>query len=174
MSTNDGANGGYGRPPNHGRFQPGCSGNPSGRPKGARNLKTDLENILKKRGAIRENGKLRYGSSLEAIALKMYDTAAEGGPTAASQWVTVSRQGELEETTPSQPDVVTDNDRAIVEDFLRRNSVPRLATELTPAQRDAIYRSDFLAFAQAAFNVLEPGGRFEPSKHHEAIARLLL
>jgi len=49
MSTSDGANGGCGRPPNHGRFRPGCSGNPSGRPKGAHNLKTDLENILKKR-----------------------------------------------------------------------------------------------------------------------------
>ena len=174
MSTNDGANGGYGRPPNHGRFQPGCSGNPSGRPKGAHNLKTDLENILKKRVAIRENGKLRYGSSLEAIALKMYDTAAQGDTTASSQLFTISEKGELQDTPPSQPDVVTDNDRAIVEDFLRRNSVPRLATELTPAQRDAIYRSDFPAFAQAAFYILEPGGRFEPSKHHEAIARLLL
>jgi predicted phage terminase large subunit-like protein len=174
MSTNDGANGGYGRPPKDGRFKPGCSGNPSGRPKGARNLTTDLENILKKRVEIREDGKPRYASSLEAIALKMYDTAAQGDTTATSQLCTISEKGELQDTPPSQPDVVTDNDRAIVEDFLRRNSVPGLATELTPAQRDAIYRSDFLAFAQAAFDILEPGRRFEPSKHHEAIARLLL
>jgi predicted phage terminase large subunit-like protein len=172
--TNDGANGGYGRRSNDGRFKPGCSGNPSGRPKEALNFKTDLDNTLKKHVEIRENGKLRYASSLEAIALKMYETAAQGDTTASSQLFTISEKGELQDTLPSQPDVITDNDRAIVEDFLRRNSVPGLGTELTPAQRDAIYRSDFLAFAQAAFNVLEPAQRFEPSWHHEAIARCLL
>jgi hypothetical protein len=44
----------------------------------------------------------------------------------------------------------------------------------TPAERDAIYRSDFLAFAQAAFFELEPDNTFEPSWHHEAIAQLLV
>jgi predicted phage terminase large subunit-like protein len=47
-------------------------------------------------------------------------------------------------------------------------------TQVTPAERDAIYRGDFLAFARAAFAVLEPDRQFEPSWHHEAIARLLL
>ena len=46
--------------------------------------------------------------------------------------------------------------------------------QLTPAERDAIYRSDFLAFAQAAFFELEPDNKFEPSWHHEAIAQLLV
>ena len=46
--------------------------------------------------------------------------------------------------------------------------------QLTPAERDAIYRSDFLAFAQAAFFELEPDNIFEPSWHHEAIAQLLV
>jgi hypothetical protein len=93
MSTNDGANGGYGRRSNDGRFKPGCSGNPSGRPKEALNFKTDLDNTLKKRVEIRENGKLRYASSLEAIALKMYETAAQGDTTASSQLFTISRVG---------------------------------------------------------------------------------
>ena len=46
--------------------------------------------------------------------------------------------------------------------------------QLTPAERDAIYRSDFLAFAQAAFFELEPDNKFEPSWHHEALAQLLV
>jgi hypothetical protein len=45
---------------------------------------------------------------------------------------------------------------------------------LTPSQRDAILRSDFLAFAQAAFTVIEPDKSFEPGWHHEAIAQVLL
>lgn len=46
--------------------------------------------------------------------------------------------------------------------------------QLTPAERDAIYRCDFLAFVHAAFFELEPANRFEPSWHHEAIAQLLV
>src|SRR5450830_1238278 len=46
--------------------------------------------------------------------------------------------------------------------------------QLTPAERDAIYRYDFLAFARAAFFELEPDEIFEPSWHHEAIAQLLV
>jgi hypothetical protein len=46
--------------------------------------------------------------------------------------------------------------------------------QVTPSERDAIFRSDFLAFAQAAFTVLEPDKAFEPSWHHEAIAKVLL
>ena len=40
---------GYGKPPKHTRFQPGQSGNPRGRPKGTKNLKTDLEEELSER-----------------------------------------------------------------------------------------------------------------------------
>jgi predicted phage terminase large subunit-like protein len=44
----------------------------------------------------------------------------------------------------------------------------------TPAERDAIFRSDPLAFAKAAFHLLEPTGVFEPSWHHDAIVQLLI
>jgi hypothetical protein len=47
-------------------------------------------------------------------------------------------------------------------------------TPITPSVRDAILRSDFLAFVRAAYSFLESNGLFEPSWHHEAIAQLLL
>jgi len=46
-------------------------------------------------------------------------------------------------------------------------------THFTISQRDAILRQDPLAFAQAAFNILEPDRTFEPSWHHEAITEVL-
>jgi hypothetical protein len=37
---------GYGRPPKHTRFKPGRSGNPKGRPRGSRNLSTEMQKVL--------------------------------------------------------------------------------------------------------------------------------
>ena len=48
---------GYARPPKGHQFKPGQSGNPGGRPKGARNLRTDLTRMMKKHVLVRENGK---------------------------------------------------------------------------------------------------------------------
>ena len=47
---------GYGNPPKHTQFKPGQSGNPAGRPKGAKNLKTDLEEEMRELIVVREGG----------------------------------------------------------------------------------------------------------------------
>jgi hypothetical protein len=52
--TNDDDAGGYKRPPPRSRFRAEQSGNPKGRPKGGRNLKTDLSALMKKAGAIKD------------------------------------------------------------------------------------------------------------------------
>jgi len=39
---------GYGKPPKHGQFKPGQSGNPKGRPKGRKNFPVLLEMCLNK------------------------------------------------------------------------------------------------------------------------------
>ena len=45
---------GYGKPPKDSQFKEGQSGNPKGRKKNSRNLKTDLTKILQKRISVRE------------------------------------------------------------------------------------------------------------------------
>ena len=48
---------GYGKAPKATRFKPGKSGNPSGRPKGSKNLKTDIEDVLAETIPIKERAR---------------------------------------------------------------------------------------------------------------------
>jgi hypothetical protein len=49
---------GYGKPPRNHRFQPGHSGNPKGRPKGAKNTATLVREILDRKIEARSGGKV--------------------------------------------------------------------------------------------------------------------
>jgi hypothetical protein len=50
---------GYGKPPKHSQFKPGQSGYPKGRPKGSKNLKTDLREELAERVQIKEGDRTK-------------------------------------------------------------------------------------------------------------------
>ena len=69
---------GYCRPPEHTRFQPGKSGNPSGRPKGAQNFKTLFEKILKEQIPLREGEVTKKISKAEAIMRRLIIGALKG------------------------------------------------------------------------------------------------
>lgn len=58
---------GYGKPPRTHQFKPGQSGNPKGRPKGAKSEATILYELLHRKIPIREGGKTRKVTVLEAI-----------------------------------------------------------------------------------------------------------
>lgn len=124
MSDTHDNGGGYKRPPKSFRFKAGQSGNPKGRLKGDRNLKTDLTALMKKRVAIREDGELRHVSRQEALLLSLFEKAVHGDVKASGQIFAMLMKMNIHDTAPSEPAVVTDNDLAIVEAFLRRNSPP--------------------------------------------------
>lgn len=75
---------GYGKPPKDTRFKPGSSGNPRGRPKGSRNLSTDLQEELSERIPIREDGKQRRISKQRAVIKSLIAKALKGDTRAAS------------------------------------------------------------------------------------------
>lgn len=73
---------GYRRPPKHTRFKPGQSGNPKGRRKGAKNLKTDLAEELRETLIVTEGGQRRRVSKQRAMVKSLVARAIKGDPRA--------------------------------------------------------------------------------------------
>jgi hypothetical protein len=69
---------GFGKPPRNRRFQPGSSGNPKGRPKGANNFATAIEEELRAKVPVTENGRRRNLSKRQIIAKRLVNRAVEG------------------------------------------------------------------------------------------------
>jgi hypothetical protein len=69
---------GYGRPPKQTQFRPGQSGNPSGRPKGARNFRTELLEELAEPITIKD-GDCVVTVSKQRACIKTLVAAAIGG-----------------------------------------------------------------------------------------------
>src|ERR1044072_5149308 len=69
---------GYKRPPAHSRFQPGRSGNPSGRPKDSKNFKTLLRQILNEQVPVRDGADTRKVTKREAITRRLIIGALKG------------------------------------------------------------------------------------------------
>ncbi len=69
---------GYGSPPVHCRFQPGQSGNPSGRPRGSQNFNTLFNKILNEEISLREGSDIKKLSKAEAIVRGVVIGALKG------------------------------------------------------------------------------------------------
>ena len=70
---------GYGKPPEHSRFQKGRSGNAVGRPKRAQNLDTLLDKALRETVVVKDGtGRRRNITKGEAIATQLVNKAAAG------------------------------------------------------------------------------------------------
>jgi len=66
---------GYGKPPRHGQFQPGESGNPAGRPRGLNNFITDLRRALGVPVKVKVGDRWRKMSTQEAALMLLRETA---------------------------------------------------------------------------------------------------
>lgn len=72
---------GFGKPPKHSQFQPGKSGNPAGRPKKSKNLKTILLEQLTEEIQVKQNGTRKKMTTQEAIVKSTLHNALNGDRT---------------------------------------------------------------------------------------------
>lgn len=75
---------GYGHPPQEHRFRPGQSGNPKGRPRGARNRSSILNRVLSERRSYTEAGTSRSATTIQLL-LRSIRTRASSGQLDAIQ-----------------------------------------------------------------------------------------
>ena len=83
---------GYAHPPIASRFKPGKSGNPRGRPRNSRNLKTIIQGALTAPVVLREGARKRSISKLEGIVLKQIESALKGNEKAALATIKMAAQ----------------------------------------------------------------------------------
>lgn len=112
---------GYGKPPEGSRFIPGRSGNPRGRPRGARNRTTILNQTLHERVVVTEHGKRKSITKQEAIFKQLVNKAAAGDHRAAQ--LVINEMRELESrlsSTETGRDIVDEADQQVFQNFLKR------------------------------------------------------
>ncbi len=149
---------GYAKPPQHTRFKPGRSGNPKGRPKGLRNFKTDIQEVLSTPIDATIGGKKRKISSQFATLLKLVRRALDGDVRALGLLLSLAQTYNAEE--PAAPiSGTSDNDLELLRVFEDR--VLRKATERLGARAEGNSRSARTAPARHGEN--DRGPRKHPS-----------
>src|SRR5262249_17548295 len=144
---------GYRRPPLHTRFKPGESGNRKGRPKRQRNVRTVLEEALNQRTKIREGDRTRSITKFDGVILTMTNGAVKGDAKAVAALMSLLRSLGMTDETPQVSDTepFTNNDEALVADFLRRSRVASASpsgsenTDPSNSERDAGSTSGLIA-----------------------------
>lgn len=117
---------GYGKPPRSHRFQPGQSGNPKGRPKGAKNTATLLREILDRRIKVRTGGTPRKITVREAILTRFAESSLKGDTKAASFLLQrydmpEGAQEHASDTTPEEQEILD----AYAETYLKKARATR-------------------------------------------------
>jgi hypothetical protein len=114
---------GYGRPPCHTRFVKGQSGNPRGRPPGAKNLSTLLSEALNETVIVTENGGRRKVTKRQAIITQLVNRSATADFRAIKILLDIVRDIERQ-TEPSTPEAsdFSEADEKVIEQLRARFS----------------------------------------------------
>jgi len=112
---------GYKKPPKHSQFKKGQRANPNGRPKGARNLRTEFLEEMNEPITIRENGKAKKVTKLRAWIKRLSEKALNGETKAIHTALGEARKYLPESETEPEPDIpLAEEDLALLIEFAGR------------------------------------------------------
>ena len=110
---------GYGRPPRATQFKPGTSGNPKGRPKGARSVGAILQEVTQQRVTVTENGRTRRLPALEVMLRRLMNDAMRGEHNALKLLLSLSDRYSESPESGRQLRELRAEDEAILAEYLR-------------------------------------------------------
>jgi Family of unknown function (DUF5681) len=117
---------GYRKPPIESRFKLGTSGNPNGRPKGRRNLKRSAQEVFTNLVLVREGGKARRVTRLEALLLTTMERGLKGNDRAAEGVIKIALMLGLFNVEPERDfSRLTDDEMSMMEQLTQKIGRPR-------------------------------------------------
>jgi hypothetical protein len=106
---------GFGKPPVHGRFKPGMSGNPSGRPKRGPSFRADLTDELQELTRIKDGDREIEVTKQRALAKTLVNSALARDPRALQLLISLCRDDgsptqDVANSGLSEPDLIAISD----------------------------------------------------------------
>jgi len=111
---------GFKRPPRHTQFKPGQSGNPKGRPKGTKNLRTDLSEELAEKITVTEGGQQLVISKQRAMLKSLMARSIKGDTAAARALINLIVGLEMVDVQDKASEPLASDDLEILAEFKKR------------------------------------------------------
>ena len=132
---------GYRKPPKHSRFKKGRSGDPKGRPKGNRNLKTDVLEALRTPVQVQQDGKPKTISTQRAALLRLRQKALSGDARALDRLLELAATHNNEELQNESAERLSPIDQEILDSYRHRmmrgsQEQPKANADLKPVEDD--------------------------------------
>jgi hypothetical protein len=108
---------GYGKPPRANQFKPGKSGNPKGRPTGAKSEATILQDLLQHKIGLSERGKTRRITLHEAILRRIAEDCLKGNTKSAA--FLLNRYHAMTSNEPDESGL-SDDEQTVLETYLEK------------------------------------------------------
>ena len=113
---------GYARPPKSGQFKPGKSGNPKGRKKGFKNLKSMVQEVLNEKVIVTSAKGKKKVSKLQAMLMKNANEALKGNAKAFDQVLSTLKMAGFENfdenLSTKNATHLADEDQAILDQYM--------------------------------------------------------
>ena len=108
---------GYCKPPKSTQFKPGSSGNPAGRPKGVKNLATDLVDELGEKVLVTEGAKQVTITKQRAMVKSLMAKALKGDVRAADTLIKLILGSEEKNSASGKLEELSSDDQAVLDSF---------------------------------------------------------